>query len=417
MCVRPRTGGHEGRAGSSDEPVEFSAATKDDATPMRQRPLSIALGGMCAMAVGMGIGRFVYTPILPIMAEDLALSQGETGLIASANFLGYLIGALLAASRNLPGARRSWLIAALGANALGMAVMGLSESLWYFLLVRFLGGIASAFILVFASALVLDVLANARRGAMSSVHFAGVGAGIAVSALAVGLTGQLEPGWTIQWQVSAALAVLGAGAAVVLIPRAGASVQASCAPASRRLAPGLVKLIAAYGLFGFGYIITATFIVAIVRSHAEIAPLEPVIWIAVGLVAAPSVALWAWAGGRIGVRRAFALACLVEAVGVVASVLWLTKTGALFGAVLLGGTFMGITALGLVAARGLTRGDARRSLGLMTAAFGLGQIIGPSFAGFVHDVTGSFVLPSLAAAAALCVAAGLTASPRPAPRT
>lgn len=396
--------------------MDVTAATEEGTTPMRERPLSIALGGLCAMAVGMGIGRFVYTPILPIMAEDLALSQGETGLIASANFLGYLVGALLAASRNIPGARRTWLIAALGLNALGLAAMGLSESVLYFLLVRFVGGLASAFILVFASALVLDLLAKAGRGALSSLHFAGVGVGIAVSALAVGLTARLDPGWVVQWQVSAALALVGALVAAALMPRGGAGGPAPSAAAVRRMAPGLAKLIVAYGLFGFGYIITATFIVAIVRAHAEIAPLEPVIWIAVGLVAAPSVALWSWVGGRIGVLPAFALACLVEALGVVASVLWLTKTGALLGAVLLGGTFMGITALGLVAARGLTQsdngGDARRSLGLMTAAFGLGQIVGPSFAGFVHDMTGSFVLPSLAAAAALLVAAGLTARPR-----
>ena len=379
---------------------------------MSERPLSAVLGGMCAMAAGMGIGRFVYTPILPIMAEDLALSQGETGLIASANFLGYLIGALLASSRSLPGPRHRWLIAALGANALGMAVMGLSESVWYFLLVRFLGGVASAFILVFASALVLDLLAGARRGGLSWIHFAGVGVGIAISALGVGLTARIEPGWAAQWEVSAALALVGAIAAGLLIPRAGAGAEAPATAPSGRMAPGLVKLIVAYGLFGFGYVITATFLVAIVRSHAEIAPLEPVIWIAVGLVAAPSVALWNWAGGRIGVLRAFALACLVEAVGVVASVLWLSKSGALLGAALLGGTFMGVTALGLVAARALSEGDARRNLGLMTAAFGLGQIVGPAFAGVVHDVTGSFVLPSLAAAAALCVAAFLTASSR-----
>ena len=382
---------------------------------MSERPLSAALGGMLAMAVGMGIGRFVYTPILPIMAEDLALSQGETGLIASANFLGYLIGALLASSRALPGARHRWLIAALGVNALGMAVMGLSEAVWYFLLVRFLGGVASAFILVFASALVLDLLAGARRAGLSWIHFAGVGVGIAVSALGVGLTARLEPGWAVQWEVSAGLALVGALLAAVLIPRAGASAQGPAAAPSGPMAPGLVKLIVAYGLFGFGYVITATFLVAIVRAHAEMAPLEPVIWVAVGLVAAPSVALWNWAGGRIGVRRAFALACLVEAVGVVASVLWLSKAGALLGAVLLGGTFMGVTALGLIAARALSQGDARRNLGLMTAAFGLGQIVGPAFAGLVHDQTGSFVLPSLAAAAALCVAALLTARADPGP--
>ena len=87
-------------------------------------------------------------------------------------------------------------------------------------------------------------------------------------------------------------------------------------------------------------------------------------------------------------------------------------TAVLVAAALLGGTFMGITALGLIHARGLAAGDPRRVMALMTAAFGLGQMIGPTFAGVVHDLGGGFTAPSLAAAAALVVAAGLVAGRR-----
>ena len=107
----------------------------------------------------------------------------------------------------------------------------------------------------------------------------------------------------------------------------------------------------AYGLFGFGYVITATFLVAIVRLTEEIRVLEPWIWILFGLAAIPSVTIWARLGERLGVMNAFAVACLVEAVGVAASVEWVTITGMCFSALLLGGTFMGLTALGFIAAR------------------------------------------------------------------
>src|ERR1700746_459548 len=78
-----------------------------------RRPFAVALGGMVALAAGLGIGRFVYTPILPVMVESLGLTKGEAGLIASANFLGYLVGALVAARTSLPGSRRNWLLGAL----------------------------------------------------------------------------------------------------------------------------------------------------------------------------------------------------------------------------------------------------------------------------------------------------------------
>jgi cyanate permease len=87
--------------------------------------------------------------------------------------------------------------------------------------------------------------------------------------------------------------------------------------------------------------------------------------------------------------------------------LWPTATGALMAAALLGGTFMGITALGLAGGRRLAGGDPRRAFALLTASFSVGQIAGPVLAGFLHDRTDGFVLPSLLAAGALIVAAVL----------
>ena len=173
-----------------------------------------------------------------------------------------------------------------------------------------------------------------------------------------------------------------------------------------------LALIAAYGLFGFGYVITATFIVDMVRGAAGIAHLEPYIWVLFGLSAAPSVALWTWIGRSWGVLRTFAVASLVEAAGVAASALWLHTTGVIVAAVFVGGTFMGLTALGLIAARETSPngsgGDPRSRIALMTASFSAGQILGPVFAGYVYDVTGSLAMPSLVAVAALVLAALLS---------
>ena len=152
------------------------------------------------------------------------------------------------------------------------------------------------------------------------------------------------------------------------------------------------------------------------RASPRARPLESVVWIVVGVAAVPSVAVWTWAARRLGEARAFASACVLEAIGVVASVLWTAPAGILLAASLLGGTFMGLTALGLIQGRQLSQGDPRRTFAMMTAAFGLGQIVGPACAGVVYDMTGSFVAPSLAASAALVVAALLVAGRQAAPR-
>ena len=105
-----------------------------------------------------------------------------------------------------------------------------------------------------------------------------------------------------------------------------------------------------------GYVITATFLVTIVRQTREIHALEPWIWILFGLAAVPSVPLWQMVGRKIGLAKAYAVACVMEAAGVAASVEWVTIPGACVSALLLGGTFMGLTALGLMSARELSGG-------------------------------------------------------------
>jgi len=207
-------------------------------------------------------------------------------------------------------------------------------------------------------------------------------------------------------------------AVVRLVPGAAEAEPPAASSRNADIDRRLLALIVAYGLFGFGYVITATFISTMVRTSPEIRSIEPVIWLVVGLAAVPSVALWMWVGRRWGNHRGFAIACLAEAVGVAMSVLATDALLVVVSAALLGGTFVGITALGLIRARRLSTGDPRRSLGFMTAAFGLGQMIGPTFAGLAYGLGDSFLVPSLVAAAALLVAAGLVMDPgaRPGPQ-
>src|SRR5437588_9522247 len=119
------------------------------------------------------------------MTQGLGMTKSAAGLLASANFAGYLTGALLAATPALRGAGRRWLLLGLAASAVTTGAMALPSSIVTLAALRFAGGVASAFVLVFASALVLDRLSAAGRPDLAAVHFAGVGAGIAVSAVLV----------------------------------------------------------------------------------------------------------------------------------------------------------------------------------------------------------------------------------------
>ncbi len=343
-----------------------------------------------------------------MMVEGAGLSPSQAGFIASANFAGYLAGALAASLPGMSPRAWNWLMAALVASAATTAAMAMSEGFWAWVLLRFIGGWASAFILVFTTTLVA-VRLRAAGGMLASLHFTGVGTGIALSALISAPFLAADGAWRQVWLSGGTLSALALVAVLALVPRnVPGAVGPACETTARQ--QGLWRLVLSYGCLGFGYVITATFIVAMLREGPGGRGAETVVWLIVGLTAAPSVVVWSRISARIGAIRAYQAAMLIEAAGVGLSALSAGTAALALAAAALGSTFVGLTAIGLQEAARRAGGDGRAMMALMTASFGLGQMIGPGLAGWLRDLTGSFAAPSLIAALVL-VAGGLLVWP------
>jgi MFS family permease len=378
-------------------------------TVYSRRSLALAaLAGTLALASAMGFGRFSFTPILPGMMADLGLSASDAGLIAAGNFAGYLVGAVLAGHGFAAGRERSLGIASLVANALLLAAMATTQNVLLFVLIRFLAGVASAFCMIFISSVVLPFAAAAGSEHAQSAHFGGVGLGIAVSSLLVFVIGQFHnafslAGWRLDWLVGASVSFVAMIAVAAMLPKMGKTGIKQPAEARLVWTRPFLLLFASYGLFGFGYVITATFIVTMARMATAGPVVEFLAWFLAGVAAAVSLFVWRPLMLRLGLVGAYCVGLALEAIGVFCSVALPDIAAPLIGGVALGATFMIITAYGLRLGRELAPKTPRKALSIMTAAFGTGQIIGPLVAGVVAQHSGSFALPSLIAASILLV--------------
>jgi len=369
-------------------------------------PLRLLVAGGAALAVAMGIGRFAYTPILPAMEAAAHLDTNQAGLLASANYAGYLAGAL--ATAVIPRAVRGRvLVVSLLAVVVTTALMASTTSLVAWGVIRFLSGLASAGVFVLASGIVLDALRQGGWASLSGWLYSGVGVGIALSGVVVRVAGGAL-GWRGDWLV---LAVLAAGAIVpawrwLLLDHRTAATMARAQPIlGRGVRTALILLFLAYFLEGLGYIVTGTFLVAIVDRMRGLGEFGPSVWIVVGLAAAPSGIVWVGLAARIGYARALALAYAVQACGIGLPLLG-GAGAALVSAVLFGGTFIGISTLTLTLAGHIAPRRSAGIIGLLTAAFGLGQIAGPILAAVLVGHTRDFG-PALAAAAVIVLVGGL----------
>ncbi|CAO3441861.1 Uncharacterized MFS-type transporter [Azospirillum argentinense] len=373
----------------------------------------VLVGGVLVLVISMGVGRFAFTPILPAMQAATGLGTDAAGLLASLNYLGYFLGALGVGLVPQGAARTAVFRTALIASVTSTAGMGFTEGMVAWAMLRFVSGLASAGLFILGIAMTLDALARAGRESWTGWLYTGVGLGIASSGLFVAVMGE-RLGWRGDW-LWLGLACLGFGTLSWLWvsdpprePGHTVAARPTSAPAFRPSVP-MVLLTLAYFLEGAGYIVTGTFLVAILKTMPETAQLGAAAWMVTGLAAMPSGILWAAAGRRLGLWRALILAHVVQAVGILLPITG-SPAAALLSAVLFGGTFVGIVTLSFTLGRHLSGGASARVIGALTAVYGLGQIIGPVPAGLVVARTGSFDSALLGAAAAVLAGALLLAA-------
>ena len=363
--------------------------------------MAAAAIGLVALASAMGIGRFALTPILPLMQQDAALTLTVGGWLATGNYLGYLLGALACIAmqpRPLPAMR--WGLVAVGLLTLSM---GLSSSPPLWLASRFLAGVASAFVLVGTSAWAMPILARHGREEWSGHVFSGVGIGIAFAGL-FGLVGGIDEwGSRATWIVLGLIAV--ALAALLWRPLAADPVPVVRAAAQTPRALPRQAMISAvcYAAFGFGYIIPATFLPALARGYIDSPAMFGLVWPVFGVAAALSTFAGARLGRALSPRQLWMRAKWVLALGVLAPALWINVPTLLISAVCVGGTFMIITMAGIKEALRLGGAPASLAVGVMTAAFGAGQIAGPLAVSMLGRSDRAFALASLIAVAGLIV--------------
>ncbi|GLP67100.1 MFS transporter [Streptomyces sp. TUS-ST3] len=335
-------------------------------------PWAIAVQGAAALAAGNGVGRFVFTPILPLMHDQAGLSATSGANLATANYVGYLAGAL--AGSFAPRLVRSRLVmrASMIVMAASLALMPLTQDVTLWSGLRLIAGFTSALAFVHA---VGALLSGLRRSAPHLVGwgFGGIGAGIVFSGLLVLAVREVAT-WRTAWWIAAVLTLLLTAASWNLAPPASpAPAAAGAAKARPRTHRWFAALALSYTLEGIGYIIAGTFLVASITQDAP-GWVGAGAWVVVGLAAIPGSAWWTALARRWSRPTLLAVALLLQAAGIALTGLVPGNIGALVAAAAFGGTFVGITSLALALGEHL---QVPRAVALLTAGYGTGQIIGP----------------------------------------
>ena len=345
----------------------------------RAGTVHLTLAGLLSLAAAMGIGRFAFTPVLPLMLREDLLDVAQGGWLAAANYAGYLAGALTAS--RIPLRAGALVVVALIATATFTAAMALPLAVFW-LPLRFLAGAASAWVFVATSVWCLGALAERGAARASGWVYAGVGVGIALAGIHCLLAStagvRSQPLWLQLGGLALVLALPVFWVIARLEPVGGAarSVGRSDSPAANGSTRGIVVC---YGFMGFGYILPATFLPVLARSVVDDPRVFGLAWPIFGATAALSTLVAAHLLQGATRLRTWAGCQLLMGVGVLLPALWQDAWTITASAILVGGTFMVITLAGVqeMLALAATPGHATSLVGRVTAAFAFGQIAGP----------------------------------------
>jgi MFS family permease len=372
----------------------------------------VAVAGLVSLAVAMGIGRFAFTPLLPMMLHDGTVTLHQGGWLATVNYIGYFVGAAVCMFIRPDAVRMvRWGLVATVLLTLGMALPGgmPAWSLW-----RAAAGVVSAVVMVYTAGWCLQRLAELGKPELAGLIFCGPGLGIVATGL--GASGMVAADWHADhgWLAFTVLAVVLVAAVwrIFVAPPAAAALASASSPspaaaetAAARLDAQTWVLTFAYGLAGFGYIITATFLPVIAREALPGTVWADLFWPIFGA----GVAVGALLGTRVGMahdnRKLLALLYGMQALGVAIAAVFPSVAGFALSSLLAGLPFTALVAFAMREARRLWGPHAPRLMGLMTASYGLGQIAGPPLATALVARHGGFASSLACAAAALLLGA------------
>lgn len=365
----------------------------------------VLTAGVLNLILVMGIARFAYTPLLPAMQEQTDLGAAEGGWLAAINYLGYLVGAVVASViSDLELKDRLYRIG-LVAAVVTTAGMGLTENLWLWAIFRFFAGLSCAAGMLIGSGLVLNwLMRNNHRGELG-IQFSGVGLGMALCAVAVEVMNTVFD-WREQWFVLTAIGALILIPAWTWLPRPESIPSGVNRKTMEDSPPGAIfmRLVtAAYFCAGVGYVVSATFIVAIVDELPGLEGKGVWAFLVMGLAAAPSAILWDLVARRVGNMNALIAASLLQAVGILLPVIEPSLMLTMLGAILFGGTFVGIVCLVLTMAGRFYPSRPAKFMGKMTISFGIAQIVAPAFTGILREHNGDYAVGLYTASATMLV--------------
>lgn len=357
--------------------------------------LKVLAAGVLSLIVTIGVARFSYTPLLPIMQAETWLDDAGGGWLATFNYMGYMAGAMLAA---LVGdlqlkdrLYRLYLVLAVVTTC----AMALTDNMLVWALLRFLSGLSSSGGMLIASGLILNWLIRHHYRSELGIHFAGVGLGIVFVSLLVELMLQLTLDWRSQWLWFSAVAALLAIPAWRWMPRPDTRPVTVTGSALVDQPPGrsfMLIMLVAYFCAGYGYVISATFIVDIVESQAALAGAGQWVFLLVGVAAMPAVIIWDRIARVVGYLKALLLAYAIQVVGIILPALTDTLWGAVLSALLYGGTFIGCVSLVLTMAGRFYPTKPAKLMGKMTLAYGVAQIVAPALTGVLARENGNYDL-------------------------
>ncbi|WP_085584973.1 MULTISPECIES: MFS transporter [unclassified Pseudomonas] len=373
-------------------------------------PLIRLLASFVALMMAMGIGRFALTPQMPHLLSEGQVDLTAAGLIAAANYLGYLLGAVDAMFSRRPEQVRGRLHGGLWLCVLLTLASFWADGFWSHLILRFGTGVASAWVLVMITALSQPLALAAGRPRLGAVVFAGPGLGIFLTGLLALASHLLNQTSATLWLIYAAVALAMLLGIVRILPQP--AVPAAAAPeASGAPTRGIARLAAVYALYGVGYIIPATFLSQMANAQFHGQWQADLFWPCFGLASALGVVLVSLRKPDGGTTRHWLLATLwLQAAGVFACLLG-SGAGLALGVILCGTPFLACMQLVMQRSRELAPHATQRNAGLLTACFAVGQLSGPLLAALSSHFGGGLQPALVLAGSGLLVAGGLALQP------